>query len=103
MFLRLMHVSYAVLVCSIGNPSRNDPTHYKTVNTLFYPRPKRMHQDPNPQIAAEKNRWNHRALTFLQPDTGKGKARLRVVVSQGEAPPPFIKTKVTVPVEPKWA
>ena len=95
------------MACSIGSPRFRDPTHYQTVSSLFYTKPERMHQDPNPQIAAEKNQWNHRALTFLQPAPGKGKAkphdqmgvpRLSAMGAKQRA-----KIKATVPIAPKWS
>ncbi|KAK9821172.1 hypothetical protein WJX74_004209 [Apatococcus lobatus] len=90
---------------SIGHPTTKDPTHYKTVNNLFYTKPERMHQDPNPQIAAEKNQWNHRALTFLQPASGKGKTRTDMDVPRLSAAgaKQRAKMKATVAVGPKWS
>ena len=90
---------------SIGDPRAKDPTHYQTVNSLFYTKPERMHQDPNPQIAAEKNQWNHRALTFLQPASGKGKARRETAAPRLNAAGAKARAKMraTVAVAPKWS
>ena len=94
-----------LVLCSIGSRCWSDPTHYQTVNSLFYTKPKRMHQDPNPQIAAEKNQWNHRALNFLQPASRTSKAKLSLALPDPSAlaAKKGQKSKTTKAIEPKWA
>ena len=39
-----------------------DPQHYKSMSSLFHSKPNRMLAQPNPEIAAEASRRQHKKL-----------------------------------------